>query len=132
MGMSHHQALTDTREDQLCLAAIQYLRSHFQEATDIYKRLLVEDREHWALNVYIALCYYKLDYYDVALEILQTYLTNFPHSITAVNLRACSHYQLYNGKAAEAELSFTASIEQREHLPRSRPAPSQPRCFPKW
>jgi len=102
--MSHHQALSDSTEDQLCLAAIQYLRSHFQEATDIYKRLLVENREHWALNCYIALCYYKLDYYDVALEILQTYLSNQPHSITAVNLKACSHYQLYNGKAAEAEL----------------------------
>jgi len=102
--MAHHQALTDSREDQLGLAAIQYLRSHFQEATDIYKRLLVEDREHWALNVYIAFCYYKLDYYDVALEILNTYLTQYPHSITAVNLKACSHYQLYNGKAAEQEL----------------------------
>merc|ERR1719158_214115 len=97
--MSYHRTLQeDTTEDQLCLAAIQYLRSHFQEATDIYKRLLVENREHLALNVYIALCYYKLDYHDVALEILQTYLANFPHSITAVNLRACSHYQLYNGK----------------------------------
>merc|ERR1719240_2070672 len=102
--MSQHQLLGDSVEDQLCLAAIQYLRSHFQEATDIYKRLLVENREHWAINVYIALCYYKLDYYDVALEILQTYLSNQPHSITAVNLKACSHYQLYNGKAAEAEL----------------------------
>jgi intraflagellar transport protein 56 len=102
--MTQHQKLTDTVEDQLCLAAIQYLRSHFQEATDIYKRLLVEHREHWALNVYIALCYYKLDYHDVALEILQTYLANDPQSITAVNLKACSHYQLYNGKAAEAEL----------------------------
>merc|ERR1719174_188308 len=102
--MEQHQKLNDTTEDQLCLAAIQYLRSHFQEATDIYKRLLVENREHWALNVYIALCYYKLDYHDVALEILQTYLVNDPHSITAVNLKACSHYQLYNGKAAEAEL----------------------------
>jgi len=102
--MTHHQSLKDTTEDQLCLAAIQYLRSHFQEATDIYKRLLVENRESWALNVYIALCYYKLDYYDVALEILQTYLANFPHSITACNLKACAHYQLYNGKAAEAEL----------------------------
>jgi len=102
--MEQHQKLSDTTEDQLCLAAIQYLRSHFQEATDIYKRLLVENREHWALNVYIALCYYKLDYHDVALEILQTYLVNDPHSITAVNLKACSHYQLYNGKAAEAEL----------------------------
>merc|ERR1719335_780328 len=102
--MSHHQALSDSTEDQLCLAAIQYLRNHYQEAVEIYKTLLVENREHWALNVYIALCYYKLDYYDVALEILQTYLANFPHSITAVNLKACSHYQLYNGKAAEAEL----------------------------
>eukprot|EP00927_Polykrikos_kofoidii_P082838 TRINITY_DN833_c0_g2_i1.p1 TRINITY_DN833_c0_g2~~TRINITY_DN833_c0_g2_i1.p1 ORF type:complete len:561 (+),score=108.60 TRINITY_DN833_c0_g2_i1:218-1900(+) len=102
--MSQHQKLTDSHEDQLCLAAIQYLRSHFQEATDIYKRLLVEEREHWALNVYIAFCYYKLDYFDVALEILQTYLSQYPNSITAVNLKACSHYQLYNGKAAEAEL----------------------------
>jgi intraflagellar transport protein 56 len=102
--MTQHQKLSESKEDQLCLAAIQYLRSHFQEATDIYKRLLVEDREHWALNVYIAFCYYKLDYFDVALEILQTYLTHYPHSITAVNLKACSHYQLYNGKAAEAEM----------------------------
>jgi len=102
--MEQHQKLSDIAEDQLCLAAIQYLRSHFQEATDIYKQMLVENREHWALNVYIALCYYKLDYYDVALEILQTYLAIYPHSITAVNLKACSHYQLYNGKAAEAEL----------------------------
>lgn len=104
--MKYHQLLTDSTEDQIALAAIQYLRSHFQEATDIYKRLLLENREHWALNVYIALCYYKLDYYDVALEILQTYLTT-PHgqnSITAVNLKACAHYQLYNGRAAEAEL----------------------------
>jgi len=102
--MASHQAISDSKEDQLSLAAIQYLRSHFQEATDIYKRMLVEDKEHYALNVYIAFCYYKLDYYDVALEILQTYLTQYPHSITAVNLKACSHYQLYNGKAAEAEL----------------------------
>ncbi|CAJ1352160.1 unnamed protein product [Effrenium voratum] len=100
--MIHHQALSDSKEDQLCLAAIQYLRSHFQEATDIYKRMLVEDRDDLALNVYIAFCYYKLDYYDVALEILQSYLTANPHSTVAVNLKACSHYQLYNGKAVEA------------------------------
>jgi len=106
--MAQHQKLTDTTEDQLALAAIQYLRSHFQEATDIYKRLLVENREHWALNCYIALCYYKLDFHDVALEILQTYLANYPTSITAMNLKACSHYQLYNGKAAEAELKVLA------------------------
>merc|ERR1719311_590053 len=65
------------------------MMAQHQKITDIYKRLLVENREHWALNVYIALCYYKLDYYDVALEILQTYLANYPHSITACNLKSC-------------------------------------------
>jgi len=102
--MAQHQDLGDSLEDQLCLAGIQYLRSHFQEATDIYKRLMVEDRDRTALNVYIAFCYYKLDYFDVALELLQIYLNSYPQSITAVNLKACTHYQLYNGKAAEAEL----------------------------
>jgi len=72
--MTYHQQLSESTEDQLSLAAIHYLRSHFQEATDIYKRLLLENREFLALNVYVALCYCKLDYYDVSLEILAVYL----------------------------------------------------------
>lgn len=80
--MTHHQRLTESQEDQLCLASIHYLRSHFQEvcahrvslcvasasrhadvcvqATDIYKRLLLENRDDLALNVYVAMCYYKV------------------------------------------------------------------------
>jgi hypothetical protein len=80
--MIYHQKLTDDMEDQvqshlqhacssfkctltvrpiqLSLASIHYLRNHFQEATDIYKRLLLESRDSIALNVYVALCYYKL------------------------------------------------------------------------
>jgi len=102
--MMYHQQLTDSTEDQLSLAAIHYLRSHFQEATDIYKRLLLENREFLALNVYVALCYCKLDYYDVSLEILAVYLQAHPDSALAINLKACNHFRLYNGKAAEAEL----------------------------
>jgi len=102
--MMYHQQLTDSTEDQLSLAAIHYLRSHFQEATDIYKRLLLENREYLALNVYVALCYCKLDYYDVSLEILAVYLQAHPESALAINLKACNHFRLYNGKAAEAEL----------------------------
>ena len=86
------------------LAAIHYLRSHFQEATDIYKRLLLENRDDLALNVYVAMCYYKLDYYDVSLEILAVYLQAHPDSAIAINLKACNHFRLYNGKAAESEL----------------------------
>eukprot|EP00118_Oscarella_pearsei_P016283 m.154107 g.154107 ORF g.154107 m.154107 type:complete len:556 (+) comp38632_c0_seq8:115-1782(+) len=102
--MSHHQNLQDVIEDQLSLASVHYLRSHFQEGIDVYKRILLDNRDFLALNVYVALCYYKLDYYDVSQEVLAVYLAHFPDSVTALNLKACNHYKLYNGKAAEAEL----------------------------
>lgn len=70
----------------------------------MYKRLLLENPSSVALNVYIAMCYYKLDYYDVSLEILGTYLEHFPRSAVAINLKACNHYKMYNGKSAEADL----------------------------
>lgn len=102
--MQYHQKVSDNTEDQLCLASIHYLRSHYQESTEIYKRLLIEHREYLALQVYVALCYYKLDYYDVSLELLGPYLTAHQDSAIAINLKACNHYKLYDGKAAEAEL----------------------------
>ena len=45
-----------------------------------------------------------MDYYDVSLDILAVYLGLYSDSVVGVNLKACNHYQLYNGKAAEAEL----------------------------
>lgn len=151
--LEYHTKLGESHEDRLSLASIHYLRTHYQEATDIYKRILLENR-HWqslppaslctfnfcnmlhgwfqmvessylsnpswelyltyppvcnnkicsqalktywwkilwavhlgitnccgpccrdwlALNVYVALCYCNLDYYDVSLEILDAYL----------------------------------------------------------
>lgn len=90
--MTYHQKLTNTIEDELSVAAIHYLRNHYEEATETYKKLLLENRDFHALNVYVALCYYKLDYYDVSLEILAVYLGLFPNSIVGVNLKACNHY----------------------------------------
>lgn len=49
----------------------------------------------------MALCYYKLDYYDVSQEVLAVYLQSIPDSTIALNLKACNHFRLYNGKAAE-------------------------------
>lgn len=86
------------------MAAIHFLRSHFEEATDIYKKLLLENREYLAINVYVALCYYKMDYYDVSMEILSSYLNANPSSVIANNLKACNQFQLYSGKAAEDAL----------------------------
>ena len=102
--MKYHSQLTSNIEDQLCIAALHYLRSHFEEATEIYKKLLIENKDFHAINIYVALCYYKMDYYDVSLDILAVYLGLYPDSVVGVNLKACNHYQLYNGKAAEAEL----------------------------
>lgn len=46
----------------------------------------------------------QLDYYDVSMEILGVYLQAKPGSAIAINLKACNHFRLYNGKAAEQEL----------------------------
>lgn len=54
----------------------------------------------------MAMCYYKLDFYDVSQELLSTYLSHYPESIIALNLKACNIFKLYNGKAAEAELKL--------------------------
>ena len=112
--MQQHAKLTDSLEDQLSLASVHYLRGHYQEATEVYKRLLLENREFLALNVFVALCYSKLDYYDVSLEILGVYLQQHPDSAVALNLRACNHFKLHNGHAAEGELK-SATEEARQH-----------------
>ncbi|KAK0150893.1 Intraflagellar transport protein 56 [Merluccius polli] len=108
--MGFHQNLEDVTEDQLSLASIHYMRSHYQEAIDIYKRILLQNRDFLALKVYVALCYYKLDYYDVSQEVLAVYLQSIPDSTIALNLKACNHFRLYNGKAAEAELKNLMDI----------------------
>lgn len=57
-------------------------------------------------------------------EVLAVYLQHFPDSAIALNLKACNHFRLYNGKAAEAELrhlqeiaspSFTFAEELLKH-----------------
>ena len=81
-----------------------------QEATDVYKRLLLEHRDFVALNVYLALCYSKLDYFDVSSEILEGYLQQYADSAAAINLKACNLFKLYTGKAAEAEIKVDPPI----------------------
>ncbi|KAI8438987.1 hypothetical protein MSG28_011286, partial [Choristoneura fumiferana] len=78
--MQAHAALRDVPEDQLSLASVHYLRAHYQEAIDVYKKLLLEKRAYLALNVYVALCYYKLDYYDVYRKRCSVYLAQHPSS----------------------------------------------------
>lgn len=73
-------------------------------------------REYLALNVYVALCYYKLDYYDVSQEVLAVYLQQVPDSTIALNLKACNHFRLYNGKAAEVSVGQSLLAFVQGHL----------------
>ena len=114
--LMYHQRLGESVPDQLCMAAIHYLRSHFDEANDLYKKLILDYRDYNALNVYVALCYYKLDYFEVSLEILQAYLSANPTSFIAVNLKACNQFQLFNGKAAEQELKVLQNASESGNL----------------
>lgn len=68
-------------------------------------------RNFLALDIYLGLCYYKLDYYDISQEVLDTYLTKFPDSIIAINLKACNRFRLSNGRAAEMELKNLISAD---------------------
>lgn len=78
------------RQFTICVDTMKRYNRIVAKATDAYKKLLLENREFAALNVYVALCYYKMEYYDVSIEILQSYLNSFPTSVTAVNLKACN------------------------------------------
>ncbi|CAF1254824.1 unnamed protein product [Adineta steineri] len=99
-----HRQLQDTIQDQMCLASMNYMKNQYQEALDIYKRYLIENRDYVALNVYVALCYYKLDYYDISQELLEGYFKKYPESATAINIQACNQYRLHNGKKADNDL----------------------------
>ena len=107
----YHSMLSDSVEDQLSLASVHYQRGHHQEAVDIYKRLMLDDRERVALNVYVALCYHKLEYFDESCELLETYLGAHPSSPVAVNLKACNVLKLRDGHAAELELGALSEDE---------------------
>lgn len=48
--MEYHKQLADVIEDQLSLASIHYLRAHYQEAIDIYKRILLDNRYYLVFN----------------------------------------------------------------------------------
>ncbi|ETK85615.1 hypothetical protein F441_09762 [Phytophthora nicotianae CJ01A1] len=102
----YQQLSRDSVEDQLALAATSFAQNNFQEAAEIYKRLISESKQGSqegcsALHVYLALCYFRLGYDDVALELLAVYLVGHPDSFFATNLKASSNYRLYSAREAK-------------------------------
>lgn len=100
----YQQLSRDSVKDQLALAATSFNQKNFQEAAEIYKRLLSESSKAQeggsALHVYLALCYFRLGYDDVSLELLAVYLVNHPDSFFATNMKASCNFRLYTAREA--------------------------------
>jgi intraflagellar transport protein 56 len=99
-----HSQLVGTLENQLALAAIHYLRCAYQDAIEIYQRLLMQNSEYLALNVYIAMCQFKIDQFEESNEAVDLYLGSNSDSAVALNLKACDYQKLFDAEIAEAQL----------------------------
>ena len=53
--------------------ALYYLKKEQEEAIEIYNKIFI-DKKYDALNVYLAMCYYQLEYYDIALNLVNNFL----------------------------------------------------------
>jgi intraflagellar transport protein 56 len=73
--------------------------------------LFIKFCDNLAIQAYLALCYYKLEYYELSQSSIAGYLQKL-QSITASNLKACNYYKLLNNKLAEKELM---NIEEVSH-----------------
>ena len=49
--MNLHGRLENTIEDQLCMAGLHYMSFHFEVPTEIYKKLLIENKDFDAINI---------------------------------------------------------------------------------
>ncbi|TMS34543.1 hypothetical protein L596_002112 [Steinernema carpocapsae] len=102
--LSHHAQLRDSIEDQCCLATINYMRQHFHDAQEIYKKLVESNESFHAINIYLAMCMYRQDFFDHALKLTNDYLNTHNDSVTVLNLKAACLFRLYDGERAMAEL----------------------------
>lgn len=99
-----HSKLVGTLENQMSLAAIHYMRSHFQDAIDIYQKILTQEPSYTALNVYIAMCLFKLEQFQESNEFDDQYLQFNSDSAVALNLKSCDYLRLFDPEIAQSQL----------------------------
>ena len=114
--MTLHHRLDNNIPGQMCVAAVHYLRGHYDDCIDIYKKLLLENKKLNAVNIYLSLCYYKQEYFEIALEGVNQYLQEYPDSIFAANLKACCLFETIDGKEALDEFRKLEKIFEGESL----------------
>lgn len=99
-----HSDLVGTLENQMSLAAIHYLRTHYQEAIEIYQRIIQQHPDFLALFVYIAMCQFKIDAFEESNDFVDQYLAVNSDSAVALNLKACDYLRTFGADTAESQL----------------------------
>lgn len=98
--LEHHRKLRDRLEDQLSLAAIHYQRTHYKQSIETYESMLDQYPDYTTFNAYIAMCYYRMDFAEKCIELIQQVSLRNGESLTTVNLKACAIYKLSGSEAA--------------------------------
>lgn len=99
-----HSEMMGTLENQLSLAAIHYTRSNYQDAVDLYKKIITMYPNYTAIYVYIAMCLFKLDQFEEANESVDHYLAENSDSAVSLNLKSCIYLRLFGPDVAESQL----------------------------
>lgn len=98
--VTYHSKLRNVSPDQMALAAVHYLRTHYQQALECYEEVLSAQPECYAIYIQMALCYYKIGDYARCEEFLASYRDNAEDSLTSLNLLSAAKYR--QGKLDEA------------------------------
>lgn len=70
----------------MALAAVHYLRTHYNQALECYEEVLAVQNDCYAVYLNMALCYYKLGEYERCEEALTTYRDHCDDSYSSLNL----------------------------------------------
>ena len=101
---AHQKLNQNSVPNELSLAALHYLKNEQEEAIEIYKKIFM-DKKYDALNIYLTMCYYKLEYYDIALDLVNHYLSIHNDSIIANNLKASIEYSSTGNEKAAKDIT---------------------------
>ena len=121
--MMYHMKMLDQGDpaDQMSIAGLHFLRSNWSEAHRMYKMLVESDEKKYAaLYVYMAMCQYSLEYFEIANQYLNAYTeqtnkrmdagsraSRDPYAVDSIivaNLYGCITNMTYNGQTADQEL----------------------------
>ncbi|CAL6019175.1 Intraflagellar_transport protein IFT56 [Hexamita inflata] len=113
----YHQKLQNKTPDQMALAAVHYIRTHYNQALECYEEVLAAQPEYYAIYLNMALCYYKLGEYERCEEQLNTYREHAEDSFSALNLMAAVKFKQGKLKDAGALLDQMKNDKIIEDLP---------------